>query len=295
MKKTIFLIIIILLFSQLNSFAAIDKIILKIGSPLAYRNGVIPIDGENKNIKPYISNNRTMLPLRFMAGQLGFNIDWNNDTKTVILSKEGKTLKTQLNKLELYVNDETVVMETAAEMVDGRIFMPLIYISRYFDKNVFYNNGAVLITAKDVIVDDITKSEALSISNIDLIDYVNDDTFRSITKLAEIRDYKNSCEIVDIKAFVRRFEFYSGKNIQIRAKVLQVIDYDSPNCIGLLLKSTRSSDDVSTILVICSSENKFITDQIIYIYGMPQGDTYTYDTYIGSRTVPYIFAKYVDK
>lgn len=296
MKKAVFLILAILLFSQLNSFAAVDAIILKIGSPLAYRSGVIPIDGENKNIKPYISNNRTMVPLRFMAGQLGFGVEWDNNTKTVTLSKEGKTVKMQLGVKELYINDKAVFIEAPAEIMNNRIFVPLVYISDYFDKKVLYNSGILLITSKDVNVDSAMKTESLNIANENLIDSVNDDTFRSITILAEIKNYKDSCQIVDIKPFVRNYEKLAGKDVQIRAKVFQVTNYGiSGNQKGLLLKSTSSSDYDSLIFVACSAENKFINGEKIYVYGQALGETYTYATNLGTNTVPFLLAKYVDK
>ena len=56
---------------------------LKIGSTKAMANG--------KDVTlltaPIISNDRTLVPIRFIAESLGLNVDWNGDTKTVIITE----------------------------------------------------------------------------------------------------------------------------------------------------------------------------------------------------------------
>lgn len=37
------------------------------------------------DVEPMIINNRTLLPLRFVAEKFGFSVDWNGETKTVII------------------------------------------------------------------------------------------------------------------------------------------------------------------------------------------------------------------
>lgn len=68
-----------------------DKVIeLWIGRPLATVDGSsVAIDPENYEVTPCIINGRTLLPMRFVAEQLGAtdpdDIIWNNETKTVTL------------------------------------------------------------------------------------------------------------------------------------------------------------------------------------------------------------------
>jgi len=35
--------------------------------------------------KPYISNNRTFVPVRYISEQLGASVNWNSDTGTVVI------------------------------------------------------------------------------------------------------------------------------------------------------------------------------------------------------------------
>jgi len=60
---------------------------LWIGKSTAKVNGVdISIDSTNSKVVPEIINSRTMLPLRFIAENLGCKVDWDGTTKTITLT-----------------------------------------------------------------------------------------------------------------------------------------------------------------------------------------------------------------
>ncbi|HPC31266.1 MAG TPA: stalk domain-containing protein [Candidatus Paceibacterota bacterium] len=59
------------------------RIVLKVGTSMALvNNEVVYLDAP-----PYLFNGRIMVPLRFIAEQFGFGVDWNNSTQTVTLRK----------------------------------------------------------------------------------------------------------------------------------------------------------------------------------------------------------------
>ena len=60
---------------------------LWIGKNIAKVNGVdTPIDPTNPKVVPMIISGRTMLPVRFVAENLGCKVDWDQDTKTVTIT-----------------------------------------------------------------------------------------------------------------------------------------------------------------------------------------------------------------
>ncbi len=60
---------------------------LWIDNPKARVNGTAKwIDENNHDVKPIIVNSRTMLPLRFVAENLGCKVDWNGTTRTITLT-----------------------------------------------------------------------------------------------------------------------------------------------------------------------------------------------------------------
>ena len=59
---------------------------LWIGKSIAKVNGIdTPIDATNSKVVPEIINSRTMLPLRFVAENLGCNVQWDGTTKTITI------------------------------------------------------------------------------------------------------------------------------------------------------------------------------------------------------------------
>ncbi|MGB9844066.1 MAG: stalk domain-containing protein, partial [Caldisericia bacterium] len=60
---------------------------LWIGKNIARVNGVdTPIDPNNPKVVPMIISGRTMLPVRFVAENLGCQVDWDSNTKTVTIT-----------------------------------------------------------------------------------------------------------------------------------------------------------------------------------------------------------------
>ncbi len=60
---------------------------LWIDNPKARVNGTAKwIDENNHDVKPIIVNSRTMLPLRFVAENLGCKVEWNGTTRTITLT-----------------------------------------------------------------------------------------------------------------------------------------------------------------------------------------------------------------
>ncbi len=75
---------------QLVSVLFINKTIkLWINNPVAEVNGVkLNIDEDNKDVKPIIINSRTMLPIRFVAENLGCTVSWDDTTKKITIYYE---------------------------------------------------------------------------------------------------------------------------------------------------------------------------------------------------------------
>ena len=60
-----------------------SKMLLILGSKTAFFDG----DVYNLDVEPQSINNRTVLPLRFVAEKFGFDVGWDGNTKTVIIER----------------------------------------------------------------------------------------------------------------------------------------------------------------------------------------------------------------
>lgn len=88
---------------------------------------------KSMDVKPIIENNRTMLPLRALAEILGAKVIWNDATRTASFTRDGLTALIQIdgNKIVLS-NGKTIDLEAKPLNVNGRIYLPLVYVGQVF-------------------------------------------------------------------------------------------------------------------------------------------------------------------
>ena len=101
---------------------------LTIGQGVYYRNGVQQVS----DVAPFISANRTMVPLRLIAEALGATPRWNNATRTAYI----------------YLGDEVLSLPMGVplpgglgtpEIVNGRMLVPARFISENFGAVALWN------------------------------------------------------------------------------------------------------------------------------------------------------------
>lgn len=128
-----------------------ESVILSIGSANAiYDNVDQIIDENNYNIVPYVKNQRTMVPLRFISESLGASVAWNQATSTATITLAGKEIQITLGSKTVLVNGKTTALDAPAEYKQGRTFVPLRLISEALGKNVFYSEGIIIISSNTI-------------------------------------------------------------------------------------------------------------------------------------------------
>lgn len=88
---------------------------------------------KSMDVKPIIENNRTMLSLRALAEILDAKVIWNDATRTASFTRDGLTALIQIdgNKIVLS-NGKTIDLEAKPLNVNGRIYLPLVYVGQVF-------------------------------------------------------------------------------------------------------------------------------------------------------------------
>ncbi|MBR5157099.1 MAG: copper amine oxidase N-terminal domain-containing protein [Clostridia bacterium] len=129
-----------------------DVICLQIGKNLAVAYGEKKeIDSENKLVVPYISGDRTLVPLRFVAETLGADVLWEDGWDGCVIKKGEKEIKITFGSAEFVVNGKTVTYDAPIEVVEERTMVPIRFISEEFDCDVYWNalNKAVVVSPID--------------------------------------------------------------------------------------------------------------------------------------------------
>lgn len=78
---------------------------------------------------PYVKQNRTFVPVRFIAEALNMNIEWFPDEKTIILTDDEHTIQMWLDSNLLIVNGREILMDVNVEGFNGRAMVPVRYIA----------------------------------------------------------------------------------------------------------------------------------------------------------------------
>jgi Copper amine oxidase N-terminal domain. len=103
-----------------------------IGSQSLILNG----DVLSMDIAPYIKNNRTFLPLRYVALALGIDeedgVIWNAASQTVILKKDDKTVQLKIGSGTMLVNGAAFTLEAAPEIKSGYTCLPISALTGVF-------------------------------------------------------------------------------------------------------------------------------------------------------------------
>ena len=127
-----------------------NQIILTIGEKKALVFGKTKIN----DVAPKIVNDRTMLPARFVAENLGADVSWNEGKELVTITRknlktgENVTILVNIDSDVAYVNGREVKLDSPAFIENDRTYTPIRFISEELGASVewFETEQKVVIT-----------------------------------------------------------------------------------------------------------------------------------------------------
>ena len=121
------------------------RVTLFIDSPQAYVNGV----SHNLDVAPRLINGYTFLPVRFLGEALSVDITWDNDTQSVVCRRDALTVILPVGGEKALVNGVEYELPAAPVMENGRVLVPVRFISEVFGCNVQWEDSQKKITVKN--------------------------------------------------------------------------------------------------------------------------------------------------
>lgn len=120
--------------------------------------------------KPYIdANKRTLIPVRFVAEQLGATVKWDSTLRAAVISKDGTTLTIPIGSKDMSVvtgsQKSTVTMDTEAVLINqSRTMVPIRFVATALGAWVSYSSYYSTVQIYDDVLtaDEITKLHSLS-------------------------------------------------------------------------------------------------------------------------------------
>lgn len=88
------------------------------------------------NVNPTIKNGSTLIPIRALAENLGADIKYDSETASVNILSGSKEIVLVKDKKTAKVNSSAVKLDEPAQNVNGRILIPLRFVSEQLDKEV---------------------------------------------------------------------------------------------------------------------------------------------------------------
>ena len=110
-------------------------IMLTIDHKIANVNGAEVIN----DVGPIIRDDRTLTPARFVAENLGAEVDWDPKTETVTITAKDKKIIMEIGSNIAYVNGKRVVMDTKPIIENNRTYTPARFIAEELGAQVQWN------------------------------------------------------------------------------------------------------------------------------------------------------------
>lgn len=129
----------------------------------AYAGGKLTkVDGQNAAVTPVVINDRTLVPIRFVAESFGAQVGWDEMTQTATVQSGADTITLVIGSDTMYIGDTAVQLDVAAQTMYDRTMLPLRAVAEALGKNVFWDDrGLILITEQDKKLDAVADSRVV--------------------------------------------------------------------------------------------------------------------------------------
>lgn len=115
---------------------------LTIGKMEGYVNGV----AKALDAAPVIRNSRTMLPVRFVAENLGATVGWDGATSTVTVTTNTTKLEIRIGATTAKVNGTEVTLDSPAFIENSRTYLPVRFVAENLGAEVAWDGATSTAT-----------------------------------------------------------------------------------------------------------------------------------------------------
>lgn len=114
----------------------------------------IDLNKINTDTPPTIVDGRTLVPLRAIFESLGATVEWDAETRTATGTRNGTTVKVQIDNTSAYIDGEEKIFDVPAKIINSRTMVPARFVSEAMGCKVTWyadkHTAAVADKLKDV-------------------------------------------------------------------------------------------------------------------------------------------------
>ncbi len=142
------------------------NLLMENASELEGISGVKMLPAENilmpgKNLKfdvpPVIKEGRVLVPIRSISTALGADVSWKVDTKIATIVYEDSVIEFDINAMKVSVNGEEIQLDVPAEIMEGRIVVPLRFIVENMGLEVEWDSETETVAITETETVEITE------------------------------------------------------------------------------------------------------------------------------------------
>ncbi|WP_339296923.1 copper amine oxidase N-terminal domain-containing protein [Paenibacillus sp. FSL R5-0623] len=120
-------------FKNLDLYKTMGKLNEKAGK----KNGVkLYVNGEASDSEPFVKKGNTFVPFRAIAESLKAEVAWNPEERSIIVMKDGVSIKLVVDSKTATVNGKNVSLDAPATITKGSTYVPVRFISEALDATV---------------------------------------------------------------------------------------------------------------------------------------------------------------
>ena len=93
--------------------------------------------------KPQLIADRTLIPVRIVAEQLGATVDWDEASQKVTITKDDLSIVLFINNQTVYVNGVAQTLDVPAMVISDRTMVPFRFIFETFNMDVDWSEETV--------------------------------------------------------------------------------------------------------------------------------------------------------
>lgn len=106
---------------------------------------------KENDVEPVIKNNRTMLPARFVAENLGAEVEWTAEERKVTVKNDKTTIEIVIDSEVAWVNGEEVQLDSPAFIKNNRTYTPVRFIVEKLGATIDWNAELRMVTIKKAV------------------------------------------------------------------------------------------------------------------------------------------------
>ena len=132
-----------------EEISAAEKIVLTVNEKAAMVFGNVVVN----DVAPIIRNDRTMLPIRFVAKNLGAEVTWDAQFQKVSITKDDLKIEIIIGSPVAFVNGENVTLDSPAFIENSRTYLPLRFVAENLGATVTWDaeaNQVTIVPAKEL-------------------------------------------------------------------------------------------------------------------------------------------------